>query len=471
MTNVPAPTFGANGFIVPSEQDIFNGVMTDLNAAFGGKLNTALNTPQGQLATTIAALVSNADSIFQLYTQLVDPAFSYGRMQDAIARINFLARHGSTATVVQCVCLGEQGVTVPVGATAKATDGNIYSCTEAGTFDSSGTMTLSFACNTLGPIACPANSLNTIYQSISGWDSINNPTDGVIGNNTESSQAFEARRAASVAVNSIGSLASILGAVLSVAGVLDAFATENVLDTNATIGGVTLIPHSIFIAVVGGATQDVGNAIWSKKAPGCNYNGNTTVTVTDDNPAYSPPFPTYEVTFEIPTGTAVLFAVNLANNAQVPSDANTLVQNAIIAVFSGNTGGIRAKIGETVFASTYYAAVASLGSWVQIRSILVSSINNATATFTGSISGNTLTVSGSVTGAIAIGQTLLDAGGNILPGTVITAGSGTSWTISGAAQTVASEAMATALPNQTSTPMNINQVPTINASNIAVSAT
>jgi hypothetical protein len=471
MTNVPAPTFGANGFIVPAEQDIFNGVMADLNAAFGGKLNTALNTPQGQLATTIAALVSNADSIFQLYTQLVDPAFSYGRMQDAIARINFLTRQGSTATAVQCLCIGEQGVTVPVGATAKAADGNIYSCTEAGTFPAGGSMTLSFACNTLGPVACPANSLNQIYQSISGWDSVNNPTDGVIGNNTESSQAFEARRSASVAVNSIGSLASILGAVLSVPGVLDAFAAENVLGTSATIGGVTLVANSIFVSVVGGAAQDIGNAIWSKKAPGCNYNGNTTVTVTDDNPAYSPPFPTYQVTFEIPIGTAVLFAVVLANNPQVPANAATLVQNAIIAAFSGNSGGIRAKIGETVFASTYYAAVTALGSWVQIRSILVSSINNATATFTGSIAGNTLTVSGSVVGAIAIGQTLLDAAGNIAPGTTIVSGSGTSWVTSGNPQTVSSESMATALPNQTSTPMNINQVPTINASNIAVSAT
>src|SRR5581483_2373349 len=200
-TNVPGPTFGATGFLVPDDAAILAGVIEDINAAFGGNLNPDVRTPQGQLASSIAALVSNADAIFQLYTQLVDPAFSFGRMQDAIARINFLSRRGSQATVVQCVCSGTAAA-IPVGATARAEDGNIYSCIEAGTLPvGGGTITLSFACNTLGPIACPANSLDQIFQSIPGWDSINNPADGVIGTATEDARAFEARRAASVAVN------------------------------------------------------------------------------------------------------------------------------------------------------------------------------------------------------------------------------------------------------------------------------
>lgn len=470
-TSVPGPTFGSTGFLVPSDEEIFTGVTTDLNAAFGGNLNPALNTPQGQLATTIAALVSNADAIFLLYTQLVDPAFSYGRMQDAIARINFLQRRGSQATVVQCTCVGLAGTEIPVGSTAKATDGNIYSSTQDVVIPITGSITVSFACNTLGPIACPADSLNQIYQSIPGWDSINNPSDGVIGTNTESSQAFETRRAASVAANSIGSLASILGAVLSVNGVLDAFAAENPLGTTATVGGVSLAAHSIFISVVGGAAQDIADAIWSKKAPGCAYGGNTTVTVIDNNPAYNPPFPTYSVTFEIPISTSILFAVNIANNPQVPADAAVQIQNAIINAFSGGDGGERAKIGEVVYSSRYYAAVAALGPWVQIISIFVSSINTANATFTGSITGNTLTITSGIVGTVAIGQTLLDASGNIMPGTVITAGSGTSWTIGGPAQTVTSEAMATSKPTGNSTVININQAPTINAGNIAVTVT
>lgn len=68
----------------------------------------------------------------------------------------------------------------------------------------------------------------------------------------------------------------------------------------------------------------------------------------------------------------------------------------------------------------------------------------AGANFTGAISGTALTASG-VTGVIAIGQVLYGAG--VTAGTTITAGSGTSWTVS-PSQTVTSEAMGSASATQ-----------------------
>ena len=65
----------------------------------------------------------------------------------------------------------------------------------------------------------------------------------------------------------------------------------------------------------------------------------------------------------------------------------------------------------------------------------------ATAVFRGSISSTTLTVSSISSGTIAIGQQVLGVG--VANETVITAGSGTSWTVN-ISQTVASEAMTSA---------------------------
>ena len=62
-----------------------------------------------------------------------------------------------------------------------------------------------------------------------------------------------------------------------------------------------------------------------------------------------------------------------------------------------------------------------------------------TSSFTGSISGTTLTVTGSPTGTIAIGQYL--TGTNVLNGTYIVSGSGTSWVVN-QSQTVASTTIA-----------------------------
>lgn len=70
------------------------------------------------------------------------------------------------------------------------------------------------------------------------------------------------------------------------------------------------------------------------------------------------------------------------------------------------------------------------------------------ATFQGSIAGNTLTVSG-VSGTIAIGQRVADFFGydEGLTPALITAGSGTTWTIDGSAQTVAQMTMTANTPN------------------------
>ncbi|TIO39612.1 MAG: hypothetical protein E5Y00_34985, partial [Mesorhizobium sp.] len=125
------------------------------------------------------------------------------------------------------------------------------------------TVTLPFECLVVGPIPCPAGSLDQIFRAIPGWDSITNPDDGVLGNNVESRSAFEARRAASVALNSQGSLPSVLGAVLAVPNVIDAFVTENASNDVQQIGGVSIYPNSLYVAVVGGDADDVAQAIWS----------------------------------------------------------------------------------------------------------------------------------------------------------------------------------------------------------------
>lgn len=468
-TNVPPLVFGPQGYTSPSQQDILTGVQTDIDAAFGGGLNPDLSTPQGQLASSFAAVISEVYDTFIDLSNQTNPNFAEGVWQDAIGQLYGLQRNPSEPTVVQAICVGGAGIFIPAGALAQALDNNIYTCTQGGTIPAGGQITLPFACNVPGPITCPADTLTSIFQAIPGWDSINNTSDGVIGANTESRADFEARREASVGANSLGSLPSILGAVLSVPGVLDAYVNENTTGSPITISGVTLAAHSLYVAAVGGDQTAIATAIWSKKAPGCAYNGNTTVTIQDSRSGYSPPFPSYNVTFEIPPALPILFAVNLANSSQVPANAATLIQAAIIAAFSGADGGTRARIGSTLFASRFYAGIAALGSWAQIIRLQIGSSNTPDATFTGSIAGTTLTVSG-VTGAVAIGQTVMDAAGAVLPGTVITAGSGTTWTVS-ITQTVGSTTMTGSLADLDSVVVNANQEPTINANNIIVTLT
>lgn len=369
-TNVPAPVFGPNGFVPPTEAAILAGVQADQQVAFGGDLNPALNTPQGQLAVSTAAIIGDANDQFMALANGVDPALASGRMQDAIARIYFLERKPAQSTVVEATCSGLTGTTIPIGARAQDQGGNVYLAIETGVIPVGGTIALDFACATAGPIACPPSFLTSIYQAIPGWDSVTNAGAGVEGTNVESRAEFEARRQQSVALNAQGSLPSVLAAVLNIAGVLDAYATENTTGSTVLVGGVNLAPHSLYVAAYGGDSTAIATAIWTKKSPGCDYNGNTTITIFD-TVDYAPPYPAYAVTFMRPTPTPIKFSVLMQANTQVPSGAAALVKAAITTAFTGADGGQRARIGSAIFASRFYAGVSNLGAWALVYSILL----------------------------------------------------------------------------------------------------
>jgi hypothetical protein len=408
-TNVPSPQFGVSGFVAPSGGAVLAGYQADINAAFTTSFNFNLNTPQGQLSSSTAAIISNNYALYCLYTQLIDPAYSFGRYQDAIGRYYFLTRNPSEPTALQVACNGAQGVIIPVNALVVDTTGNLYSCTGAGTIPSGGSITLEFACTVPGPTAVPSSNAISIFQAIPGWDSVTIVT-GAQGVNEETRAAFEIRRQDSVAGNSLGPIGAIIGAVAKVKGVLDYYGYNNNTSGTVVVGGVSITAYSIYICVSGGTDADVGAAIFSKKGAGAPMVGSTSLTVYDDNPLYASPIP-YTIKFQRPTALQVLFAVILASGPAVPSNAVLLVQAALIAAFAGDT---------------------------------------LQASFTGSITGTTLTVSAVASGTLNVGQQILDSTGDVLVNTIIigfgtgTGGLGT-YAVS-LPQTVASEAMTASPP-------------------------
>jgi hypothetical protein len=386
-TNVPAPVFTPTGLVLPQEAAILAGVQQDYNAAFGGNLSPALNSPQGQLCSSTAAMIANGNTVFATFVNQIDPDTATGFMQDAIGRIYFMNRKPAVPTSVNLQCVGAFGTAIPVGALAQDTSGNIYSCTQAGVIPVGGSITLAFANVVAGPIACPHNTVTIIYQGINGWESVNNSGDGTIGANVESPAAFEYRRQQSVGINAQGSIPAVYAACFAVANVIDVFVTQN--NTGSVISGAingnpnsTSYPvaaRSIYVAVTGGAAQDIASAIWRATNIGAAYQtaagsaGATLVSeAVTDNSGYSIPVPAYTVNFINPVATPIYFAVTLAASALLPSNIHSLVQQAIIAQFTGQTqGSLRERTGAQVLASRYFGPIQAIGSEVSILTITI----------------------------------------------------------------------------------------------------
>ena len=365
-SNVPACTLTTTGFVAPSEQAILTGELADLSAAFSsqGSLNTGLSTPQGQLASSITAIIGDGNNQFLALANGVDPATATGRMQDAIGYIYFLERLPATPTTVPVLCYGANNVVIPAGV-ALASDGTYqYANSSAVTISASGSVSASFTNTLPGPFPCASNSL-TISQLISGWDSITNSA-GVAGSYVETAQAFELRRQQSVEVNSVNTNQAVFGAVLS-AGATTAYVVDNPTSGTLVVGGVTLTANSLYVAALGGTSANIATAIWNKKPPGCNYqSGTNTVTVVDSNPAYNGSGPSYSVTYTVPSAVTINMAISIKNSSAVPSNAQAQIQTVYGESFAGLDGQPPvSQIGKEVFAARFYDSITALGAWAQ----------------------------------------------------------------------------------------------------------
>lgn len=371
-SSVPPVVFTPTGAVFPTESEILAGVQADYNAAFGGRLNPSLSTPQGQLCSSTAAIIGDKNDQFAYLLNQIDPATASGFMQDAIGRIYFLTRLPATSTTVMVVCSGLVGVSIPVGAQVIDNSSNRYVCQEAGVIGVGGSVTLQFAAQATGPIECPVGAITTIYQTIPGWDSVTNTEPGAVGTDVETRADFEYRRRQSVALNGHGTIPSIYANVFNVPGVNDVYAIDNVKNVPVAFGttNYVLVPKSIFVSVVGGDPQAIAEAIWRRKDVGADYNGNTSVTVYDTS-GYDIPYPAYDVQFHRPTNTPILFAITIAAISGLPSNIVSLVRAAVVNAFRGGDGGQRARIGATIFAGRFYAPVTASAPNISILSLKI----------------------------------------------------------------------------------------------------
>ena len=263
-TSVPPITWSNAGLVIPTDSAILAGVQTDYNVAFGGNLNASLETPQGQLASSLAAIVSDKNADFLTYVNNVDPQYASGRMQDAIGRIYFLTRNPATATAVTCTLTGSVGAVIPAGTLAQDTSSNTYALAGAVTIGAGGTATGTFQNVATGPISCAPGTLTQIYQAVSGLSAITNPTAGTLGQDEESRSDFEYRRGQSVALNGRGTPASIYAAVFSQAGVLDAYVIDNPRSSatfTAKISNATILVSAVASGLLGVGSSIVGPGV------------------------------------------------------------------------------------------------------------------------------------------------------------------------------------------------------------------
>jgi hypothetical protein len=231
--------------------------------------------------------------------------------------------------------------------------------------------------------------------------------------------------------------------------------TGSISGTILTVSGVT---GTIQIGqLLSGGTVTVGTYIIAGTGPTWTVNNSQTATATTSTSSTTGLYWTVNqsqiagtqpnTSTSSPTG--VYWTVNNSQTVLSSTITSTSNPNGLVWTTSNNLFGIIPGVQSQSAIPTGTTTSVTGGP---IYTVNKSQAANATATgtspgfynaatFTGSISGTTLTVTSAVTGTISIGQ--LVYGGNVLPNTYITNGSGSSWTVNNS-QNVTSTALGTA---------------------------
>lgn len=355
-----AITFDENkGFIAESVEEVRKNVQQVWVDAFKNpdlpELNTAAETPQGQLIDAQTAAIMNKDNEFIFLANQFNPATATGIFQDALAQLYFLSRQPATSTIVSCICTGLQGVVIPAGAVIQTISGLQLINTADGQIGQSGSIILDFKVTDTGPVPVGAGTATIIVTQIPGWDSVTNIAAGIVGRNEESRQEFATRIQKSVAVNSQGSTDAIYAALANLPGVVAVVVLENDTDDAVEKEGVNITAHSICISIYGGNNDDIAETIYNKKDMGCGTVGNTQISYTNSRGTE------FNYNILIPTPTSIGIKVTINNTANLPSNIQALVQQAVLDNFNGVDGSTPVAMAQTLYATRFVPAILSAG--------------------------------------------------------------------------------------------------------------
>ena len=376
-SNTPSYTFiDATGLVTADTADIKETVQNEFKGALGDNLSLEDSTPQGRLIdietdARVSVLENNA-----MLANSFNVMMAYGTFLDAILANFGLYREGATSSSVVAVVSGVPGTVIPANSQASTSSGVVFYAENQITIPDGGTTSATFLSLETGEIACAANSLTRIIDGTFGWETINNPSPAVLGTEKESDASVKTRYLQSGLYTGATLVADYQNAVNKVANVKSTYFYDNDTSETVTIDGVNINAHSIYCCVDGGNADDVAQALFSRKSPGCGYTGNTKVNVTD-----SIANATYEVSFDFATQVPIYASITVSTGTAAAPDLEATIKQAFIDYSNGNIEGFSGfKVGGDISAFEIAAGIGAAVTGIVVQDLKIGTISGNLST-------------------------------------------------------------------------------------------
>lgn len=346
------------GVVVPEVSDVRDDIGKAVQNAFQTNpddppLNIDSTSPMGQVVDAITAEVMAKNSEVAKIADQNNLSIAEGRYLDALVSLYFVQRKISEATIVQCQCTGLKGTFIPYGAIVQDTNGNQYRHNVAlgATIGDSGTVLTTFSAVEHGALEVMSGAVNSIVTVIPGWDSVTNPEAGVTGRDRESDAELRNRYSQSVAINSVGNVATIQANLANVDGVIDVQVLENISSEANTQFGVNVPAHGIAVCIFGGEDEEIARTIFQTKMGGTSMDGNATVSFTEENMDVVHSYPIYRPTVENLYVKVEFYTSSMGEGVQAE------IQQVIVDDALGQLENPRVGLAQTIYADRFRAAI------------------------------------------------------------------------------------------------------------------
>ena len=280
-----SPYIDKSGLHVPTYADILEDMIATMKTIYGDDIYLGNDSADYQFLSIFALKTADTlQAVKQAYNSR-SPSTAIGAALDSIVKLNGISRKGAGYSTCQVILTGTPWTEVQNGS-AKDQNGVVWNLPVSVVIGEDGTATVTATCAVSGAVAATPGDISIINTPTYGWKSITNTVSAVLGNDEETDAELRVRQTKSVANPSQTMLQGTLGAIIAVDNVARATVYEN--DTNLNTVDENYNPHgfpahSVTCVVEGGADEDIAEAILYHKGVGCYTNGDTEITVTDEN--------------------------------------------------------------------------------------------------------------------------------------------------------------------------------------------
>lgn len=318
-------TFGLTtaGFVPKRLADIITEFEAAYRAQFGASVPLSPDTFLGQLVGIQSEREAELWELAEGLYQSMYPDSADGVPLDNAAALTGHSRHGPTRSTVTVTATGTPATVLPAGRIISvAVTGARFVTIDEAIIGGGGTVDIECEAEDTGPTEAPDTTLNVIVTPVSGWTSVTNAADAVVGRDRELDSAFRIRRYQNLVTSRGGTTPAIEARLREIDGVIFAGVAEN---RTGTTDGDSVPPHSIHAFVIGGTDQDIADVLWDSKPAGIQTYGGESETITDSFGN------TQTMNWSRGTEVPIYLIVNITAGASYPVDGDDQVTALLVA--------------------------------------------------------------------------------------------------------------------------------------------